>query len=70
MDRAKEIEKKLQIEINLSLGRMHEKYISYVLESSLQEMRELQKGNPQIENIPFLKPREEEEIDIGKNIAY
>jgi len=48
---------------------MHKKDMFFALESSLREMRELQKANPQAEDTPFMEPREEEEIDIEESGA-
>jgi len=45
---------------------MHEKDMFYTLESSLPEMRELQKGNPQAKDTPFIE-RREEEIEIEES---
>ena len=39
----------------------------HALESSLREMRELQRGNPQAEDTQFIEPGEEEEMDNEDN---
>jgi len=67
MDWANEVEKELQIETNLTLGRMHKKDMFYALETSLQEMKELQKRNPKAEDTPFIEPREREEVETEES---
>ncbi len=67
MDWAKVAEKELQDEANKKLGNFQVRDMFHVLESSLREMRELQKGNPCAEDTPFIEPEEEEEIDKEEN---
>jgi len=67
MDWAKEVEKELQVEANMTLEKMQKKNMFHSLELSLQEVRELQKKNPQGEEIPFIEL--EEEIENEENFA-
>lgn len=53
----------------MALGRMQETDAFHSLESSLREMRELQKVHPQGEDTPFIESREEEEIDNEEYLA-
>ena len=67
MDWAKDAERELQAEANISLGNMQQTDMFHALESSLREMRELQRGNPQAEDTQFIEPGEEEEMDNEDN---
>ncbi|CAA9512094.1 MAG: hypothetical protein AVDCRST_MAG96-2509 [uncultured Segetibacter sp.] len=70
MDWAKAAEIELQEEANKALGNMHETDMFHVLESSLKEMREIQKKKPRAEETPFIEPEEKEEIENENDIDH
>jgi len=58
--------KELQAKANMALGKRQEIDMFHSLESSLKEMRELQKINTKNKETPFLGSGEEEEIENEK----
>jgi len=69
MEWVKEAEKELQAEANMALGNMHETDMFHSLESSLREIKDLQKVNPQGDKTLFIELREEEEIEDEEILA-
>ena len=63
MDWARSAEEELQREANMAFGLMHERNKFMSLESSLEEMKELQNQHSKGEETTFIEPEEEEEIN-------
>ena len=63
MDWTRSAEEELQREANMALDRMHERDRFISLKSSLKEMKELQNQHIRGEEITFIEPEEEEEMN-------
>ena len=67
MEWAVDAEKDLQDNVNRSLGNLQNIDMFKALETSLREIRELQKVNPEAEETPFIEIEEEEEVEGGND---
>ena len=67
MEWAVDVEKYLQDEANRFLGNIHDTDMFKAFETSLREMRELQKVNPEAVETTFIEMKEEEDVEGGND---